>query len=83
MPSFGDPIQIAEEIRQAFLKELKSASARLHAHLMTILLDDGLTGLVEEVSQSLNRPVVVETADFKVLASRNMGVTPAASTYRS
>jgi len=76
VPSFGDPGQIAEEIRQAFLKELKSASARLHAHLMTILLDEGLEGLVEEVSQALNRPVVVETADFKVLASRNMGATP-------
>ena len=76
VPSFGDPGQIAEEIRQAFLKELKSASARLHSHLMSILLEDGLEGLVEEVSQALNRPVVVETADFKVLAARNMGVTP-------
>lgn len=81
VPSFGDPAQIAEEIRQAFLKELKSASARLHAHLMTILLDEGLEGLVEEVSQALNRPVVVETADFKVLAARNMGVTPASQQH--
>lgn len=77
VPSFGDPAQIAEEIRQAFLKELKSASARLHAHLMSILLDEGLEGLVEEVGGALNRPVVVETADFKVLAARNMGATPA------
>ncbi|HEY9756151.1 MAG TPA: helix-turn-helix domain-containing protein [Oculatellaceae cyanobacterium] len=81
MPSFGDPAQSAEELRQAFLKELKSASARLHTHLMTVLLDEGLEGLVEEVSQALNRPIVVESADFKVLASRNMGATPASQQH--
>jgi sugar diacid utilization regulator len=76
VPGFGETAQIADEIRMAFLKELKSGSARLHASLMTLLLEEGLEGLVEEVSNSLNRPVAVETADFKVLASRNMGATP-------
>ncbi len=77
VPAFGEVGQISDEIRMAFLKELKSGSARLHASLMTLLLEEGLEGLVEEVSNALNRPVAVETADFKVLASRNMGATPA------
>jgi hypothetical protein len=51
VPTFGDPSPIADEIRIAFLKELKLLSARLHAHLMTVLLDEGLEGLVEEVSR--------------------------------
>lgn len=76
IPSFGDPNQIVEDVRLAFLRELKLSSARLHSALLSLLLDEGLDGLVEEISNRLNRPVVVETADFKVLASRNMGATP-------
>ncbi len=77
IPGFGDPNQVAEDVRIAFLRELKLSSARLHSALLSILLDEGLDGLIEEVSNRLSRPVVVETADFKVLASRNMGATPA------
>ncbi len=77
IPGFGDPSQVAEDVRIAFLRELKLSSARLHSALLSLLLDEGLEGLVEEVSNRLNRPVVVETVDFKVLASRNMGSTPA------
>lgn len=76
IPGFGDPTQVAEDVRLSFLRELKLTSARLQSVLLTLLLDEGLDGLVEEFSNRLNRPVVVETADFKVLASRNMGATP-------
>jgi PucR family transcriptional regulator, purine catabolism regulatory protein len=76
IPAFGDPTQVTEDVRIAFSRELKLSSARLHSSLLSLLLDDGLDGLVEEISNRLNRPVVVETADFKVLASRNMGATP-------
>ena len=76
IPNFGDPAQVAEDTRMTFLRELKLSSARLHSTLITVLLDESLDGLVEEISNRLNRPVVVETADFKVLASRNMGATP-------
>ncbi|MBS1955908.1 MAG: helix-turn-helix domain-containing protein [Cyanobacteria bacterium SZAS-4] len=77
IPGFGDSAQIAEDVRIAFLRELKLSSARLHSALLSLLLDEGLDGVVEEISNRLNRPVVIETADFKVLASRNMGATPA------
>ena len=77
IPGFGDPSQVAEDVRIAFLRELKLSSARLHSAFLSLLLDEGVEGLVEEISNRLNRPVVVETADFKVLASRNMGSTPA------
>jgi len=76
VPSFGEPGQIADDIRMAFLRELKQANARLHSSLIGLLLDEGLEGLAEEFSTKLNRPIAVETADFKVLASRNMGATP-------
>jgi purine catabolism regulator len=76
VPGFGEVGQIADDIRMAFLKELKLANARLHASLMAICLDEGLDTLVEEVSIALGRPVAVEGADFKVLASCNMGATP-------
>lgn len=76
IPGFGDPAQVADDVRMAFLRELKLSSARLHSTLLARLLDDGLDGLVEEISTRLNRPVVIETADFKVLASINMGATP-------
>ena len=76
VPGFGKVGQIADDIRMAFLKELKLANASLHASLMAICLDEGLDTLVEEVSIALDRPVAVEGADFKVLASCNMGATP-------
>lgn len=76
VPSFGDPNQVIEEVRSAFLRELKLGSARLHSVLLNLLLDEGMEGLVDEFGNGLNRPVVIETADFKVLASRNMGATP-------
>lgn len=77
IPAFGDPVQISEDVRLAFLRELKLSTARLHSTFLTVLLDEGLDGLIEAVSTSLNRPLVVESADFKVLSSRNMGATPA------
>jgi hypothetical protein len=77
MPIFGEPGQVADDVRMAFLREVKQASARLHASLLTLMLDQGLDGLAEAVSTQLNRPISIETAEFKVLASRNMGVTPA------
>lgn len=76
VPSFGDPAQIIEDVRFVFLRELKLASARLYSIMLSIALEDGLEELIEVVSGWLNRPLVVETADFKVLAARNMGVTP-------
>jgi purine catabolism regulator len=76
LPSFGEPGQVADDVRMAFLCELKQANARLHTSLIDLLLDEGLEGLAEEISTKLNRPIAVETADFKVLASRNMGATP-------
>lgn len=77
MPSFGEPGQVADDVRSAFLRELKQGAARLHSSLVSLMLDEGLEGLAEEVSNRLNRPVAIETADFKVIASRNMGATPA------
>ncbi|HEY9772563.1 MAG TPA: helix-turn-helix domain-containing protein [Planktothrix sp.] len=77
VPGFGEPGQVADDIRMAFLREIKQAGARLHASLLSLVLEEGLEGLVEELGTSLNRPISIETADFKVLASRNMGVTPA------
>ncbi|CAN5676699.1 hypothetical protein BH10CYA1_BH10CYA1_55370 [soil metagenome] len=77
IPSFGDPSQVIEDVRGAFLRELKLSSTRLHLALVTPLLEEGLEGLVNEISNRLNRPIVIETADFKVLAFRNMGATPA------
>jgi len=76
IPSFGDPSIVADDIRLAFLRELKATNVRLHSDLLSLVLEDGLDGLVEEISNRLNRPTVIESADFKVLASRNMGATP-------
>lgn len=76
VPGFGEPAQIAEEIRIAFQAEIKKAAARLHAHFVSCVIENGLAGLVEELASLVNRPVAVETADFKVLASQNMGPTP-------
>lgn len=77
LPGFGDAGQIADDVRLAFLRLLKLNNTRLHAHLLTIVMEDGLEGLVEEVSNFLNRPVIIETSEFKLLASRNMSATPA------
>lgn len=77
LPGLGDPGQIADEVRLAFLRQLKLNNSRLHGHLLSVVVADGLDGLVEEVSQFLNRPVVVENTEFELLAARNMGATPA------
>lgn len=78
VPGYGEPGQVLEDFRQVFLRELKFSSARLYSVMLSIVLEEGLDGLVETVSGWLNRPLVVETADFKVLAGRNLGATPLA-----
>ncbi|HEY9786716.1 MAG TPA: hypothetical protein V6D17_15040, partial [Candidatus Obscuribacterales bacterium] len=77
LPGFGDPGQIADEVRLAFLRQLKLNNTTLHADLLTIAIEEGLEELVETVSNYLNRPVVLETAEYQLLASKNMGGTPA------
>jgi len=76
MPGFGDLGQVADDVRLAFLREIKQANARLHNAMIGLLLEQGLEGLIDDLGTRLNRPVAVETADFKLLASRNMGATP-------
>jgi purine catabolism regulator len=76
IPSFGEPGQIAEEIRNVYFKEVKTNCVRLYGHLLKIVLTEGLDGLVEQLSIQTNRPISIETASFQVLASRNMGATP-------
>lgn len=76
VPGFGDATQMAEDIRQAFLSEIKRSSSRLNAYLLALVLDKGLSGLVHAMAEHLSRPLVIETADFKVLAAQNMGPTP-------
>ncbi len=76
MSSFGDPTQIVEDIRLAFIKETKTASARLQSILLSVVLAEGLDGLIDQLHTWLNRPVAIETADFKLLSAHGMGVTP-------
>lgn len=76
IPGFGEPGQIADDIRMTFLRELKLNSTRLHSSLLSLVLEDGVEALVEEVSNATDRPCALETQDFKVLAARNMGATP-------
>lgn len=76
VPGFGELGQTAEDIRLAFLSELKRAGARLHARLLTLVLEEGLSGVSEQLAAWINRPVAIESADFKVLAAKNMGPTP-------
>jgi sugar diacid utilization regulator len=76
IPGLGEPGQVAEEIRMAFQSEIKRSGARLHAHFVSQVIEFGMQGLVDELAELVNRPVAVETADFKVLASQNMGPTP-------
>ncbi len=75
MAAFSEPTQIIEDIRLAFLKETKTASARVQAVLMSIVLEEGLDGVVDQLQKWLDRPVAVETADFKLLSASGMGAT--------
>lgn len=77
LPGFGDPAQIADEVRFTFLRQLKLNSTRLHTFLMNLVVEDGLEGLTEEVSNQLNRPLSIESAQFILMAAKNMGGTPA------
>ena len=76
-PGYGEVGQIVEDFRYSFLQELKNLSARLYSTMLNIAIEEGLDGLIETVSSWLNRPLAVESADFKLLAARNMGSTPA------
>jgi hypothetical protein len=77
LPAYGELVQIRDEIRNTFQKEMRNNANRLNSHFLKIVLSDGLEGLVEELSERLARPVVIETANFQVLAARSMGATPA------
>lgn len=73
----GGDLQLAcEEIRMAFQSELSKLRSRLQAHFLSLVLGSGLQELVAELATIINHPVAVETADFKLLASENMGSTP-------
>jgi hypothetical protein len=76
LPTFGELNQIFEDIRVAFIKEVRNSAASLHEHLLKTVLTLGLDGLVEEVSTRTGRPSVVETAAFEVLASHTLAGTP-------
>ena len=77
LPSLEDSREIAEEIRSAYLSEVKKASARLHASFIRLVIEEGLEAFVEELGELLGRPVAVETADFKLVCGQNMGPAPA------
>ncbi len=76
IPGFGETSQPAEDVRLAFLDEVKRTASSMHAHLISLVLSDGLPGLIEQLFSWINRPMAVETADFKILAAKNMGATP-------
>lgn len=77
LPGLIEPGQIAEEIRLLFQSEIKRTAGRLHAHFVSVVIEEGVTGLCTEFEKLLNRPIAVENADFKLLAAENMGSTPA------
>jgi sugar diacid utilization regulator len=77
LPGLAEPPMVAEEIRNAFQSEIKRNASRLHAHFVSCVLESGLQELVDELAELVSRPVAVETADFKILASQNMSPTPA------
>lgn len=77
VPCLEDSRELIEEVRSSYLAEVKKASARLHAYFIRLVIEQGLNGFVEDLSEQLGRPVAVETADFKLLAAQNMGPTPA------
>lgn len=76
LPSLEDSREIAEEIRAAYLSEVKKASSRLHTSFIRIVIEEGLDAFVLQLSEVLGRPVAVETADFKLISAENMGQTP-------
>jgi PucR family transcriptional regulator, purine catabolism regulatory protein len=76
LPSLGTAMEVADEIRAAYLLEVKEASSRLHAQFVRTVVEDGLASLVEKLAELTARPVAVETSDFKILAAHNMGPTP-------
>ncbi len=77
VPGFADCAQAVEDIRFAYQSELKRQSGRLYQLFVTSSLSGGLEGLVESLSARIQRPAMVETADFKLIAAVNMGSTPA------
>ncbi len=77
LPCVEESRELIEEIRSAYLLEVKKANARLHAYFIRLVIEEGLGGLVERLSEELDRPCAVESQDFKLLAAHNMGPTPA------
>ncbi|MBC7996514.1 MAG: hypothetical protein IAF58_01125, partial [Leptolyngbya sp.] len=55
LPGFGEPSQIADEVRFTFLRQLKLNSTRLHAFLMNLVVEEGLEGLVDKIDHSISR----------------------------
>ena len=77
LPCLDDSTEIIEELRSAYLNEVKKANARLHAYFIRLVIEQGLDAFVEDLSSQLARPCAVETADFKLVTAQNMGPTPA------
>jgi sugar diacid utilization regulator len=73
----GETNQAAEDIRLSLVDAARRQATAMYAHLLSLTLEGGLSALAEEVSSLINRPLAIETIDFKVLAAKNLGATPA------
>ncbi|MGD9680769.1 MAG: PucR family transcriptional regulator [Candidatus Obscuribacterales bacterium] len=76
VPGYRDSEHTVQEIEMAFVSESRRAAARVQAAFINAVLEDGLEGVLGLLSDWTGCPAAVESADFKPLASVDMGATP-------
>ncbi len=76
LPEVEDFRHTVEGVRSAFAELIDLKAGQLHKSLFNTVLDQGIEGLVSVIHEVLRRPVALESADFKLLASSLMKSTP-------
>ncbi|MBK9145743.1 MAG: helix-turn-helix domain-containing protein [Candidatus Melainabacteria bacterium] len=76
VPGYRDSEHTVHEIEMAFISESRRSAARVQAAFINAVLEDGLDGVLSLLSDWTGCPAAVESAEFKPLASVDMGPTP-------
>jgi len=71
LPCLSDIPTYIEEVRAAYLGEVKKANARLHAHFIRLVIEHGLVGFVEQLAGELSRPWLLKQLTLRLLQPKH------------
>ena len=76
LPGNGDYAQSLASLRSTLAELIQESTNHLHQQLFNTVLEKGIEGLIALVQEVLDKPISLESAEFKQLVSCGMKSTP-------